>query len=203
MNQSLAKSLLIGGILLALLIFGKSYFYAPNDEVGDDSGLQVASTSTTITSSSAGNADLPSHLIIPKLDIDADVQRLGITNSGNMAAPDNFTDVSWYKFGTIPGELGSAVMAGHEDNAVSLDGVFKHLEDLEVGDDVYVVDAQGKRTHFRVTDEQIYPYDNAPVEKIFNTKDKARLNLITCAGDWVPSAKTNDKRLVIYTELVK
>lgn len=204
MNQSLAKTLLTGGLLVAFLILGKSLFYAPNDELKNDSDVQVVSSSTTgsiITS--VNEVELPSRLIIPKLKIDTDVQRLGVTQTGNMAAPDNFTDVSWYKYGTIPGHVGSAVMSGHEDNAISLDGVFKHLEDLVVGDDVYVVDAKGNKLHFQVVDEQIYPYDNSPTEKIFNTKDTARLNLITCAGDWLASAKTNDKRLVIYTKLVR
>ena len=197
MNKPIAIILILIGLLLLTIVVIRGFFYAPNNEV--DSGLEVATSSSQ---TSSGNYAQPSTLIIPSLNIETDVQSLGVTKSGNMAAPNNFTDVSWYKFGTVPGQIGSAVMAGHEDNAVSLDGVFKHLGELKIGDDVYTVDENGKKLHFKVVDKQIYPYDNSPVEKIFATKDKARLNLITCAGDWVPSAKTNDKRLVVYTELV-
>jgi len=196
MQKTLGKTLIISATLIALLVLGRSLYFSPTGEV--DSGLYASTTPATISTS-----PLPERLIIPKLNIDADVQRLGVTKTGNMAAPSNFTDVSWYKFGTVPGELGSAVISGHEDNALALDGVFKHLEDLELGDRIYVAGENGTRHEFRVVEKAIYPYDQSPTERIFNASGKARLNLITCAGDWLASAKTNDKRLVIYTELVK
>ncbi len=202
MNKTLGKTLLIGGLLIAALVLGKALFYAPNGAV--DSGLSAVTTSTATSTIPRVTVPgpLPDKLLIPKLDIEADVQHLGITETGNMAAPNNFTDVSWYELGTIPGQMGSAVMAGHEDNAIALDGVFKHLEDLELGDSVFVVDGDGKKLEFRVVEKAVYPYDNSPTDRIFNAKGKVRLNLITCAGDWLPEAKTNDKRLVVYTELV-
>ncbi len=200
--KKLAKLLIIFGILAALFVLWRSVYYAPNDALADevDSGLAAAVN----LGESVDPEALPTKLLIPRLNIDSDVQRLGITRTSNMAAPDNFTDVSWYKFGTVPGFNGSAVMAGHEDNAISLDGVFKHLEDLEIGDDVYVVREDGQRLRFKVVDKKVLPYNlsGTELEKIFNAKDKARLNLITCAGDWLKEAKTNDQRLVIYTELV-
>ena len=199
MNK-IAKILIALGILVGLVALGRGFLYSPNN----DSGLPVDAaviSSTPVGSTSV--AGYPARLQIPKLGIDAEVQHVGVTKTGNMAAPNNFTDVSWYKFGTIPGHTGSAVMAGHEDNAISLDGVFKHLEDLEVGDDVYVIDHNHKKLHFKVIAEEIYPYDKGPLERIFNTTDGTYLNLITCTGDWLASAKTNDKRLVIYTKLVE
>jgi LPXTG-site transpeptidase (sortase) family protein len=155
-------------------------------------------------SNASVSSELPSTLLIPALGVNAKVQALGITKKGNMGAPSNFTDVSWFKLGTVPGQVGSAVMAGHEDNALSLDGVFKHLEDLKTGDDVYVVRKDGKKLHFKVVDKKIYPYNltGPELEKVYNADDAARLNLITCTGNWVQSIKTNDKRLVVFTKLV-
>ncbi len=195
--KSLAKFLIFGSLLVALIVLGRGLYYAPNGEVHYE-----AATSPGLPTA---GGPLPERLLIPKLNIDADVQRLGVTAAGNMAAPNNFTDVSWYKFGTIPGQLGSAVIAGHEDNALSLDGVFKHLDQLEIGDRIYVVDESGKRLEFKVIEKRIYPYNLAgpELERIFNEKGRARLNLITCAGTWLPAAKTNDKRLIVFTELVK
>jgi LPXTG-site transpeptidase (sortase) family protein len=150
------------------------------------------------------NEPLPSRLVIPKLGIDADVQHLGVTPHGLMAAPKNFTDVSWYKLGTVPGARGSAVMAGHEDNAISLDGVFKHLDELEVGDEVRVVRQDGSALRFRVIKKEIQPYNltGPTLSEIFTRSDGRYLNLITCAGEWLPEAHTNDRRLIVYTELV-
>lgn len=203
--NSLPKFLIALGLIAAVFIAWRSVYYAPNDALTDevDSGLTTANASGSRTNPAA-TSSLPSRLIIPRLGIDADVQRLGVTRTGNMAAPDNFTDVSWYKFGTVPGQVGSAVMAGHEDNAISLDGIFKRLGELEVGDEIYVEREDGERLRFRVTDKKILPYNlsGKALEEVFNKKDTARLNLITCAGDWLPEAKTNNQRLVIYTELV-
>ena len=195
--RTVAKIFLVVGLLAALAVIGRSLFIAPGS---DDSGVPATAAGASISGES-----LPQRLIIPRLNIDAKVQHLGITKSGNMAAPSNFTDVSWYKYGTPPGRVGSAVVAGHEDNAISLDGVFKHLEDLENGDDVYVLREDGTKLHFKVVDKQVYPYNlsGPALKEIFEKNDKSRLNLITCAGIWLKEAKTNDKRLVIYTELVK
>ncbi len=198
--KTLGKILFFGGLLMAMLVWGLSAGYFPGQE---DVGLQVINApGTTSTSSPASTGDGPVRLLIPTLDIDTDIQHRGITRAGNMAAPDNFSDVSWYKYGTVPGKRGSAVMAGHEDNALALDGVFKHLRDLRAGDDVFVVMADGTKLHFEVIESAIYPYDNSPVERIFNSTSGTFLNLITCAGEWLPQAKTNDQRLVVYTKLV-
>jgi sortase A len=165
--------------------------------------------SSTSSPTSRGNASTtsagvsPSRLEIPKLRINAKVQHLGVTNSGLMAAPSNYTDVSWYRYGTKPGDTGSAVIAGHEDNALSLDGVFKRLNNLQIGDSVYVVGSDGRRLQFKVIEKRIYAYDDPkPLQRIFTQSNGKYLNLITCAGEWLPSARTNDKRLVVYTELV-
>ena len=120
----------------------------------------------------------------------------------NFQASTNYSDVGWYRYGTVPGQLGSAVVDGHIDNGFGLPAVFKRLTEINVGDDIYVVAEDGSRLHFKVTDKQIYPYANAPLDYIFNRSDKARLNLITCEGTWLKSEKMYDKRLVIFSELV-
>lgn len=160
--------------------------------------LPVATT-TPVTNPSS----LPTRLIIPSLSIDANVQYVTINAKGNMGTPNNFTDVSWYKPGTVPGQLGSAVMAGHVDNGLSLAGVFKHLDTIQVGADVYVKQASGAQLHFIVERVVHYPYTAVPAQEVFNTHDAKRLNLITCVGAWVPGQKTYDERLVVYTRLVE
>jgi sortase A len=202
--KSFAKILIVVGIFAALFILGRALYYSPNGEVeaGDDVGAGFIPSSQTVEVTDAG---LPERLIIPKIGVDATVVHLGVTKNGNMAAPKSFPDVGWYKYGTVPGEKGSAVIAGHEDNAISTPAVFYDLHKLVVGDEVLLDDENGQRLRFRVVKTEIQPYNltGAKLEQIFTASDKARLNLITCAGDWLPSAKTNDKRLIVYTELVK
>ncbi len=149
----------------------------------------------------ASRADEPVRLRIPALGIDAAVQHVGLGKSGAMAVPTNYSDVAWYRYGPAPGALGSAVVDGHVDNGLSLPGVFKHLNDIKVGDRLEVVAASGAVKTFKVTDVKTYPYDAVPTELIFNRGDTARLNLITCEGAWVPGKKTYDERLVVFSEL--
>lgn len=169
-------------------------FYAPETEVAPPPSLAAAAAEVP-------SAVKPARLQIPALGIDAKVQMAGINAQGNMMAPSNFTDVAWYKYGTVPGHTGSAVIDGHVDNGLSLAGVFKHLGDIKLGDDVYVVDQNGAQLHFRVVDIKIYPYTADISSDLFGKTDAARLNLITCTGTWVSGQRTYNERLVVYTEL--
>lgn len=151
----------------------------------------------------ASVTDYPVRLVIPTLHVDASVQQAGVVAGGRMAAPTNFTDVAWYKYGTVPGMTGSAVIDGHLDNGLGLSGVFKNLSTLAPGDDVQVITESGKTLTFSVVKVATYPYDSLPAS-IFTADDAARLNLITCTGGWIYSnteGMTYDHRLVVYTVL--
>ena len=195
MNQGL----LITGILGVVVGFAGSVFvltlvhslwWAPDSELVVPPGVAILVAPNP-----------PLRLLIPSLGIDAFVQYVGVNTKGNMGAPDNYTDVGWYRFGTSPGQIGSAVIDGHVDDGLSLPGVFKNLNEIKKGDDIYVVAKDGSEIDFVVTDIQLYPYNAAPTNPIFNRQDKARLNLITCKGTWVAGEKTFSKRLVVFAQL--
>lgn len=179
----LAVTVFVGTLVYAL--------YAPSSEI-----LVPAWVSPPTASTTSG----PARLQIPSLTIDAKVQKVGITKKGEMGVPSNFWDVGWYKYGPSPGQLGSAVIAAHVDNALGLPGVFKHLEDMRVGNELYIIAEDGSTLRFLVVDMQYYPYNDAPVERIFGDEGSARLNLVTCSGEWIRSKQTYSKRLVVYTK---
>ena len=179
-------------IAIFLWTFLHALFYAPDSEASVPTWAMIAIAPTS---------SKPVRLQIPSLHIDANVQDLGLNAMGNVQAPDNFTDVGWYKYGTVPGYVGSAVIDGHVDNGLALSGVFKHLGDIKVGDQVYIITRGGAKLHFVVTDIAQYPYNNAPINLIFGRNDSTRLNLITCTGTWVAGDKTYSERLVVFTKL--
>ena len=160
------------------------------------SALTPTLTLAPTQSNSPTIENFPLQLIIPALNIDAKIQDVGITKKGNMGVPNNFTDVGWYKYGAIPGRLGSAVIAGHVNNGLAFPAVFAHLGDLKKGDDVYIKMDDGKEVHFVVVDLSTYDY-NAKVSKVFNQNDDRYLKLITCTGVFVKSYGTHNKRLVV------
>lgn len=182
-------------VLLALAVGGITLWYA----VYAPDGSVSAPTAAALPA--IGPAEIPLRLQIPKLSIDAKVQQVGKTASGAMGTPNNFTDVAWYKLGTPPGQVGSAVIDGHVDNGLSLAGVFKHLDQVSAGDSIYVVTQSGAKLHFIVEETDSYPIADVPLAKVFARNDAARLALITCSGAWVPGKKTYDQRLVVYAKL--
>ncbi|MDE2212976.1 MAG: class F sortase [Patescibacteria group bacterium] len=162
--------------------------------------LQVAPSGIAPATTTPQSA--PVRLIIPSLGIDANIQYVGLSYIGhNIGVPNNFIDVAWYKYGTVPGEQGTAIIDGHVDNGLSLAGVFKHLNTITPGAHIYVLTQSGKKLQFVVTDVQSYPYQSVPMGEILSANDAARLDLITCDGGWVAGQRTYDHRLVVYTEL--
>lgn len=141
--------------------------------------------------------DNPTRLIIPSIKLDTDVQEVGVTSNGEMDVPDGKTkNVGWYRYGTIPGEIGSAVMDAHVYAA------FAKLRYVKIGDDIYVTNGSGEKLHFRVTDSRVYALDEIPLAQIFNSQGR-HLNFITCARKFIPSLNTYSHRLVVYTELIE
>ncbi|MBX4216125.1 class F sortase [Candidatus Parcubacteria bacterium] len=186
------------GTLLSLTIFvtlfARVFFYAPAGA--------VALPPKTYFDGKAPPEGYPGRLVIPALGIDAPVEPVGKNGRGEMSAPSTFSSVSWYKEGTVPGEKGSAVMAGHVDNGLALAGVFKKLSDLKEGDDILVVTKGGAEMRFAVRRVESFPYKEVPLDELFSRDDKTRLNLVTCDGAWVRGERTYDHRLVVFAELL-
>ncbi|MDB5194178.1 MAG: peptidase sortase [Parcubacteria group bacterium] len=204
--MNLKKLTGFGIVIAAILVLGftvrHAVYYAPDTEVTPPAMVLGTTTTSTMVSAQSPEPSQPLRLIIPSIGVNANVQYVGVKADGSMGTPNNFTDVAWYKYGPVPGDTGSSVIDGHVDNALALSGVFKHLGDVKIGDDIYVMRKDGTKLHFRVMDTEMYSYKTAPNEKIFATEGGKFLNLITCAGTWIKGEHSYDERLVVYTELV-
>lgn len=151
-----------------------------------------------LTSISQG---FPTRLIIPAINVNANIQQLGITSEGEMEIPDNTVYVGWFKFGPRPGEKGSAVIAGHFNGINDEAGVFFNLYQLRKGDNIYVKDDKGTTISFIIRESHIY--DPGYAENVFSQNDSAHLNLITCDGFWDGTKKSYTKRLVVFADIAK
>jgi LPXTG-site transpeptidase (sortase) family protein len=193
-------TLVSAGVFMTTIVH--SFFYAPDEEVS----VSLSKTQDRVLRDShldqaqEENSTKPIRLIIPPLRINARVQDVGVGKSGNMAVPSNFTDVGWYRYGPIPGEKGSAVIAGHMDNALAFDGVFHRLGEMKVGDRISVVLSDNIKVDFAVYAVDSYSYDAVPVDLLFNRNDGTYLNLVTCGGTWIQEEKSYDRRVVVFAE---
>lgn len=178
--------------------------YQPSSQNAVPSGAVSSPTNTPATSVKKVEIQQyaqPQTLTIPKINLQAAVEAVGEDNLGRMDVPEKVDDVGWYKLGYKPGEKGSAVMDGHLDTATGAPAAFYYIDQLAVGDQVIVTDKNGKNFNFEVTRVQSYPFDQLPLQEVFASNDKPRLNLITCAGTWNSGSRNYSNRLVIYTEL--
>lgn len=143
--------------------------------------------------------ELPVRLIIPAINIDADIQHLGVTPEGEMEVPSNIVDAGWFKLGPRPGEKGSAVIAGHFNGENGEAGVFANLYKLKEGDKLYVEDDKGTSIAFVVRESRTY--DPGYADYVFSPNDSAHLNLVTCDGQWDRAKKSYSKRLVVFADI--
>jgi LPXTG-site transpeptidase (sortase) family protein len=167
--------------------------------------LNGNATSKVLPIGKTNSALKPVRLIIPAIAINAPVEGVGTQPNADLATPtrDPWQDVGWYNLGPQPGERGSAVFDGHLDRPGGYPAVFWNLRDLHVGDEVLVKNSSGKTLRFQVTRIEMYPPQDAPIQDIFGNWGGTYLNLITCAGDWIPSQHQTNLRLVVYTSLAK
>lgn len=189
---------IVGLTVFGYIFAGYVYFAPTEDEIMIPLAYnenKIASQFPTNSQYKIKNEFIPK-LSIPSLNINTRIQYVGINSKGNMSAPSNFVDVGLYKYGPLPGEVGSAVIAGHVVNGLGIKSIFGNLKNIEIGDAVYVEMEQGKRIKFVVSSMSIYDFD-AEAGEVFNQNDGAYLKLITCSGKWSRENRTHDKRLVV------
>lgn len=144
----------------------------------------------------------PSRLKIAKIGVDADIEQVGMDEKGNMDVPKDPDNAAWYTLGHKVGENGSAVIAAHFDKPSGEPAIFYRLNSLSPGDTIEVEDDSGNSLTFEVEDAERYPFNDFPLQKVFNTTGVSRLNLITCDGVWNKVDQTYSDRLVVYSKLV-
>jgi sortase A len=143
---------------------------------------------------------VPVQLMIPRINVTAPVEQVGVDRNNNMDVPSRPTDVAWYRPGPAPGEAGDAVIAGHLDWTTGK-AVFWDLRLLHAGDEVDVVAQDGARLRFQVRDTHTYAYTAHPAG-LFASSGQPQLSLITCSGSWDKGRNTYLQRLVVNANYV-
>jgi len=115
-------------------------------------------------------------LSIPAIRVNAGIIGVGVTRSGHLAIGGSVRDVYRWRDGVLPGQAGSAVLAGHTWSKGP--GVFDNLGSLRIGNLVIVGKNRFKVTRVR----RVTGMSSQEVSQLFSDRGKARLVLITC-GD--------------------
>jgi LPXTG-site transpeptidase (sortase) family protein len=182
--------IVVAVVLLLIIVFSTSATLpVPNS-------MKQASSQT----SQQEDLGLPIRLTIPKINVDAPVEIVGLAPDGSMGVPKGPIDVGWFDLGPRPGDIGSAVIAGHEGWKDGISAVFDNLHNLVKGDKIYVEDETGTTTIFVVRELRIYGQNDNASDVFASSDGKAHLNLITCEGVWNTTEKSYTSRLVIFAD---
>ncbi|MFF9091974.1 class F sortase [Streptomyces sp. NPDC014776] len=127
----------------------------------------------------------PDRIRIPSIRVNAPLMGLALTSAGSLDVPpaDRKNLAGWYEAGTTPGERGTAIVAGHVDNA---DGpaVFYDLGALKRGAAIEVDRRDGSTATFTVDAVEVYRAEDFPDQKVYGAAPRPELRVITCGGGY-------------------
>jgi hypothetical protein len=190
-----------------------------SDDGGDDAAVRTTttaatssdmdeSTTTTAPASTVGTTPAtigpapvvvqPTRLQLPSIEVDAEVQPVGVEPDGDMEVP-SAEDAGWYRFGPAPGAAGSSVIAAHVDYN-GKQGAFFRLREVEVGDPVEVSLSDGSTATWVVTRVDQLPKDDLRSSPVFDRAGTPRISLITCGGDFDESVRSYRDNVVVTAE---
>ncbi|MEU6357268.1 class F sortase [Streptomyces sp. NPDC047072] len=127
----------------------------------------------------------PDRIRIPAIRVDAPLMGLALTRSGSLDVPPAEKEnlAGWYEAGTTPGETGTAIVAGHVDNAEG-PAVFYDLGALHKGARIEVDRRDGSVAVFTVDAVEVYDAKRFPDEKVYGAAKRPELRVITCGGGY-------------------
>lgn len=130
---------------------------------------------------------------IPSIGFQAPIVEVGLTTSNAIDVPAGM-QVGHWNGSARPGSFGAAFLDGH------VDGIFARLSRLAVGQTVSI-NYDNQAFNYRVVHTEVVLLDGIDMNRALSVYGGAGegLNMMTCAGTYIPSIGTYDKRLVVYT----
>lgn len=193
------RILILITILIFVFSFGFIFHFTNKNSIESNGGILTASASAL---SFRGKVDslLPVRFKIPQINIDAEIESVGLTKEGAVGTPVGPSNVAWFMNSPIPGEVGNSIIDGHSGWKGGKPAVFDNLYKIKIGDKVSVESNAGVTNTFVV--KKISKFSpNADATNVFiSTDGKSHLNLITCTGFWNNILKSHSSRLVVFTD---
>lgn len=125
----------------------------------------------------------PVRLVIPQLEIDMDIEAMGLDADGAMALPAEAATAGWYRFGPgVHAPAGATVVAAHIDSWHDGIGPFSRLDDLAPGSAIQVAGSDGTSASYVVSEVRAVGKIDAPMAEVFDRGGDPRLTLVTCGG---------------------
>ncbi|MCX4761739.1 class F sortase [Streptomyces sp. NBC_01275] len=143
----------------------------------------------------------PAEVAIPSIGITSSLMELGLNADGTVEVPpaEKGMTAGWYTGGAVPGDVGAAVIIGHNDTHLGK-AVFHDLRKIVKGAEITVTDDQGEAAHFTVTGKESVSKTAFPTAKVYGPTGDRALRLITCDGDFDAQGHPVNN-LIVYATL--
>lgn len=180
---------------------------APNGASTATAPAAAATTTPAAASALPGRQPIPdstltaTSLRIPAIGVDTRLDRLALGADGVLQKPPHWDVPGWYAGGTVPGEQGPAVIAGHVDKPGGT-AVFWKLRGLRPGDRIEVTRSDHRTVTFEVTTSVRYPQARFPTDEVYGPTPDRALRLITCDGTYDHKAGRYRDNRVVYAVAV-
>ncbi len=132
-------------------------------------------------------------ITIPSIGLAASMVDVGVTVTNNIDVPAGKQVGRWIGAAT-PGSIGAVFLDGH------VDGVFAKLGRVTTGQ-IFTVTYGNQTFAYRIVAKEVVPLAGIDMNRALSVYGGASegLNMMTCAGSYVPSMGTYDQRLVVYS----
>ncbi|WP_317452482.1 class F sortase [Streptomyces sp. CBMA29] len=176
---------------------GAAQAFAARDDTPNPTPTRPGVPAITVLPPSA-----PTKVRIPSIHLDAPVTGLDLQQDGHLAAPpdDDRNLAGWYRGGTAPGAVGTAILAGHVDTQQG-SAVFYDLGALKKGAAVEVDRQDGRTALFTIDAIEVYAAKDFPNNKVYGPASRPELRLITCGGGFDKKRQQYLGNVVVYAHL--
>ncbi|WBQ03513.1 class F sortase [Kribbella sp. CA-293567] len=135
---------------------------------------------------------LPTAVSVPG-QVKAPVVAVGVRGDRSLMLPP-VGQVGWWTGGSVPGQVGTTVLAAHLDDDQGRVGVFAGIGQLPASSRIVIETIAGTAS-YRVSSVQTYRKTSLP-KSLFSRVGPARLVMITCGGSYVPGRGYSDNIVV-------
>jgi len=142
----------------------------------------------------------PVRVEIPAVDAASTLVPLNLDANGALDVPTTAKQAGWYAGGVKPGAPGPAVIVGHIDYRGE-PGVFQHLAELHMGDEVWVATADATVLRFEVYAVERYDKADFDTEGVYGDTPGPELRLITCGGAFDRVTRHYTDNVVVFARL--
>lgn len=131
---------------------------------------------------------------------------IGRDTNGNVGAPTNIHDTSWYTSSSLPGleDRGSTVITGHVGRD-RYNGVFYALPQVQINDTITITMGDNSELNYRVTKTERVAISDIRMGDYLSYAgtDKPQLHLITCVGVYDSEILSYTDRFIVSAEKIQ